>query len=116
MLEYLDITIELKKVLVALLEVELNLKVSSLTQNYNYYTGRSRGWFLFLFYFSLCFLPCCVVFCAVLGKIYENILFFGDVLLRMPDTTKKVGVVWSWCYQTTSNPEGWGVATKSISL
>lgn len=25
-----------------------------------------------------------------LGKIYENVLFFGDVLLRMPDITKKV--------------------------
>ena len=27
---------------------------------------------------------------SVLGRIYENVLFFGDVLLRMPDITKKV--------------------------
>lgn len=33
-------------------------------------------------------------FFPVLGKIYENVLFFGDVLLRMPDMTKKVWWVW----------------------
>ena len=34
-----------------------------------------------------------LIFLSVLGKIYENVLFFGDVLLRMPDITKKVGLV-----------------------
>ncbi len=29
-------------------------------------------------------------FLAVLGKVYENVIFFGDFLLRMPDITKKV--------------------------
>ena len=27
---------------------------------------------------------------AVLGKVYENVVFFGDFVLRMPDMTKKV--------------------------
>ena len=26
----------------------------------------------------------------MLGKVYENVIFFGDFLLRMPDITKKV--------------------------
>ncbi len=27
---------------------------------------------------------------AVIGKIFENVAFFGDILLRMPDKTKQV--------------------------
>ena len=32
----------------------------------------------------------CVCVCAEVGKIYENVLMFGDFLLRMPEMTKKV--------------------------
>ena len=27
---------------------------------------------------------------SVLGKVYENVVFFGDFVLRMPDITRKV--------------------------
>ena len=37
---------------------------------------------------------------AVLGKVYENVVFFGDFVLRMPDMTKKVNMYYykhKWC-------------------
>ena len=38
----------------------------------------------------VCVCVLCVCVCAEVGKIYENVLMFGDFLLRMPEMTKKV--------------------------
>ena len=32
----------------------------------------------------------CLQISSVLGNVYENVIFFGDFLLRMPDMIKKV--------------------------
>lgn len=43
---------------------------------------------------------CSLLMSAVLGKVYENVVFFGDFVLRMPDMTKKVNMYYykhKWC-------------------
>ena len=53
-----------------------------------------------------------LIFIIVIGKIFENVAFFGDILLRMPDMTKKV----QWFNNCSLNAEFIAVILCSLFM